>query len=104
MLRTMAHRTAAVWGTAALADRLGADATPALADAACTRVDPEVFFPDQDNPAAVAAARGVCLACPARTRCLELFGDLPHGIVAGLTAAERRNRRRPRALPARKAA
>jgi len=101
MLRTMAHRTAAAWGTAALADRLGADTTPALPDAACTQVDPEVFFPDQDDPAAVTLAREVCLACPVRARCLQLFGDLPHGIVGGLSAAERRGLRRPRARPAR---
>jgi len=100
MRRITAHRTAAVWGSSALVDRLGADTTPALPDAACTRVDPEVFFPDQDNPAAVAAARGVCLVCPVHAQCLEVFGDLPYGVVAGLTASERRARRHPHVPPA----
>jgi transcription factor WhiB len=104
--RITAHRTGAVWGTAALADRLGADTAPALPGAACTRpeIDPELFFPDEYHHASVTFARDVCLTCPVRTRCLEMFGDLPYGIVAGLTAAERRNRRHPRALPAGKAA
>ena len=99
MLQISAHRTGAVWGSAALADRLGADTTPSLPDAACTRTDPEAFFPDGDDTAAVTAARAVCLRCPVRARCLQLFGDLPHGIVGGLTAAERRARR-PAALQA----
>jgi hypothetical protein len=106
LMHLIAHRAGAVWGSAALADRLDADTAPALPGAACTRpgIDPELFFPDEQYSASVSQAREVCLTCPVRARCLELFGDLPYGIVGGLTASERRRLRRPHALPARGAA
>jgi hypothetical protein len=95
MRRITAHHAGAVWGSATLADRLGADTAPALPGAACARpgVDPELFFPDEYHSASVAEAREVCLSCPVRAQCLALFGELSYGIVAGLTASERRRAR-----------
>jgi WhiB family transcriptional regulator, redox-sensing transcriptional regulator len=75
---------------------LGRDTSPSRltavlevwAGALCAQVDPELFFPDKGQP--TREAKAVCAACPVRTACLTAFGDLPHGVVAGLSVAERR--------------
>jgi WhiB family redox-sensing transcriptional regulator len=75
---------------------LGRDTGPARvaavlevwAGAVCAQVDPELFFPEKGEP--TRAAKTVCAACPVRAACLTAFGDLPHGVVAGLSVAERR--------------
>jgi len=69
-----------------------------------TRGDP--WFPDQPTaPLAYATAREECLACPVRAQCLAMVLDVEtatwigHGMVAGLTPAERAElvlQRRPR--------
>ncbi|MDN5859342.1 MAG: WhiB family transcriptional regulator [Pseudonocardia sp.] len=58
-------------------------------------VDPELFFPVEEDVAAcadqVAAAKAVCGRCPVRRPCLDdALTRLPYGIAGGLTAAERR--------------
>lgn len=89
------HRIASDWGSASLADRINADvAGLALPGAACTQVDPEVFFPHEGDELGIDTARDVCSGCPVRARCFELFGNLPYGVVAGLTPSERRALRR----------
>jgi WhiB family redox-sensing transcriptional regulator len=70
------------------------DALAVWTDALCAQVDPELFFPELGEPAT--GAKAVCAACPARVRCLDVFGDLPHGVVGGLSAYERRARRAAR--------
>ncbi|MBC3191688.1 WhiB family transcriptional regulator [Pseudonocardia sp. C8] len=64
------------------------------ARAACTHVDPEIFFPTagrgphQDRQ--IARARAVCTRCPVREDCLRFARAwLPYGIAAGMTAGER---------------
>lgn len=60
--------------------------------ALCAQVDPEIFFPETGQPSR--PAREVCAACPVRTPCLEVFGDLvQYGVVGGLSVRERRARR-----------
>jgi WhiB family transcriptional regulator, redox-sensing transcriptional regulator len=64
--------------------------------AACTRVDPEIFYPVDDRPDALAVrtAKQVCAGCPVRKVCLAdvMAWEDPArrwGITAGLTPAER---------------
>ena len=67
--------------------------------AACRGMGPETFF--SDEPAAVAQAKAICLACPVRRGCLEVALVRPAlvGIWGALDEAERRElaRRRQRA-------
>jgi WhiB family redox-sensing transcriptional regulator len=64
-------------------------------DAACTDVDPELFFPDTGQVPQAAAAKAVCAGCAVRGPCLEtaLHGpqarDDHSGIFAGTTARQR---------------
>jgi hypothetical protein len=63
--------------------------------AACRKVDPELFFPVEETAAAcaqqVAAAKAVCARCPVRRQCLDdALTRQPYGIAGGLTANERR--------------
>jgi WhiB family redox-sensing transcriptional regulator len=64
-------------------------------DAACIKVDPEVFFPLDLTPGApgVAAAKEVCAGCPVRAECLAdvMAAEDPSrrwGISGGTTPAE----------------
>lgn len=64
--------------------------------AACTGMDPAAFFPAAGPTAAmaVAAAKRVCRSCPVRAACLaDVMAWEPssrrHGVVGGLSAAER---------------
>jgi WhiB family redox-sensing transcriptional regulator len=62
------------------------------AHTACTPDDTDLFYPDSaESPAAYAAAREICAACPVRTDCLEWAMELgdPHGMWGGLTGRER---------------
>lgn len=58
----------------------------------CTKVDdPEAFFPAPGDQAGSRAARAICATCPVQVECLTTFGPLvPHGVLAGLTAHDRR--------------
>lgn len=66
--------------------------------AACRGLDPATFHPDDEDVAAVEAARDVCAGCPVRQSCLEhaLAVREPDGIWGGLTARERRREQRRR--------
>jgi len=62
------------------------------ARAACNETTAELFF--SEEPAEMAQARQVCMACPVRQMCLEYFSIIENdGIAGGLTAAERRKAR-----------
>lgn len=65
---------------------------PDLPGAACATADPDVFYPGQNEPKKVAAARAVCAGCPVREACLSwsLEHHEIHGIWAGLAPHERR--------------
>ena len=69
------------------------DAREVWASALCAQVDPELFFPEKGGSAA--GAKAVCAACAVTELCLATFGPLvAEGVVGGLTAVERRARRR----------
>jgi WhiB family transcriptional regulator, redox-sensing transcriptional regulator len=91
--RAAARHAAAslIFGPAATSARLSA-LLEVWAGALCAQVDGDLFFPEKGQP--TRAAKAVCAACPVRTACLSAFGDLPHGVVAGLSVAERRTHRR----------
>ena len=61
------------------------------ASALCAQVDPELFFPENGHADSSRAAKAVCGRCPVPELCPDTF-DLvvPHGVVGGLTARERR--------------
>ena len=69
-------------------------------DARCRGVDPAVMYPDDEDVAAVARAKGLCGACPVQSQCLEhaLLRREKDGVWGGLTARERQRviRRRRR--------
>jgi WhiB family transcriptional regulator, redox-sensing transcriptional regulator len=67
--------------------------------AACRDEDPELFFPVGTSGAAladVAAAKGVCRACPVTAPCLEwaLESGQDAGVWGGASVDERRALRR----------
>jgi WhiB family redox-sensing transcriptional regulator len=69
-------------------------AAPDWTDAACTRVDAELFFPVGDNAAGRAQAmqaKQVCAGCPLIQTCLSwaLETRQDQGVWGGLTEAER---------------
>ena len=58
--------------------------------ASCRGLDPELFFPAEDEPAPVKA---ICEACPVRFSCLAFALDRGerYGIWGGLTPTERKS-------------
>ncbi|MGC5249567.1 WhiB family transcriptional regulator [Gordonia sp. DT219] len=60
-----------------------------MADALCTQIDGDLFFPEVETR--WAEARKVCAMCPVREQCLEwaLGQEFSHGIVGGTSARER---------------
>lgn len=63
-------------------------------DAACTTVDPDIFFPDTSNGwRPLHQARQVCASCPVQVMCVA---DAPpwdeYSIRGGMTANERRRK------------
>lgn len=60
--------------------------------AACTQVDPELFFPDaSEDWQPTRAAKRICAGCPVRETCLTQTPAWDrHSISGGLTATERR--------------
>ncbi|MEV4948896.1 WhiB family transcriptional regulator [Streptomyces sp. NPDC053755] len=70
------------------------------ASAACTNVDPDLFFPvGTGAPALIQAeeAKEVCRRCPVRRECLEWAMDDSRqvtGVWGGLTEDERRSLKR----------
>lgn len=70
-------------------------ASPNLPNAACVKVDPEIFFaedcqyPDKE---VVEQARNICLGCLDRVPCLMWgLGNEDFGMWGGLTANERKD-------------
>jgi len=81
----------------AVADRVLVGEIPA--NGACRRTSPlegrllqPVWYGDSDKPALVERARQICQACPALEACRRYAVDnlVEHGVLAGLTAAQRR--------------
>lgn len=66
------------------------------AEARCSEVDPEIFFPERGGSSK--AARSVCNGCSVRTQCLEyaLNNKEQFGIWGGTSERERRRLRRER--------
>jgi len=64
--------------------------------AACRGLDPEVFFPDEEE--AGDADNAICIRCPVRQPCLEwaLASREKQGVWGGLDEEERREIRRAR--------
>ena len=58
----------------------------------CRGVDPEVFFPVEDDEEAEAAAKAICDECMVREACLEhaITCREKLGVWGGLTERERR--------------
>ncbi len=78
-------------------------------------VDPEIFFPAQQNGPSLSRARAVCARCPVKRSCfldtMAAEGGKPatsrHGVFAGLTGRQRHGlyaQARERARNARKQA
>ena len=77
----------------------GAERTSWRDHAACSHVDPDLFFPVSTSGASmtdIEAARRVCQRCPVRAPCLRWALGLGQvsGIWGGTTEEERRARRR----------
>jgi len=66
--------------------------------AACTGIDPEIFFPDPDDDADAMPAKVVCGQCDVREACLEhaLAVREKDGVWGGATERERRRMIRQR--------
>ena len=63
----------------------------------CVGVDPDLFFPERGDNAAVAQAKAVCRGCSVRQACLEFSNSdpiEPLGVWGGKGAEERRLMRR----------
>jgi WhiB family redox-sensing transcriptional regulator len=58
----------------------------------CRGVDPEIFYPPEDDEEAAAPAKAICQACPVLEACLEhaLTRREKIGVWGGLTERERR--------------
>jgi WhiB family redox-sensing transcriptional regulator len=77
----------------------GAERTNWRDHAACSRLDPDLFFPVSTSGASlvdIEAAKRVCQRCPVTTPCLRWALDLGQvsGIWGGTTEEERRVLRR----------
>jgi WhiB family redox-sensing transcriptional regulator len=77
---------------------------PWINRAACTGIDPELFFPSRGESAD--PARAVCAGCPVRAECLDhaLANVEMFGVWGGTSERERRAIRRNRARAAREQA
>ncbi|MFJ4473297.1 WhiB family transcriptional regulator [Streptomyces sp. NPDC089424] len=72
-------------------------------DAACARIDPELFFPIGSHPQVLQEerqAKEVCRRCTVRLTCLDwaLVTGQAHGVWGGLTENERRQLGQPVAV------
>jgi WhiB family transcriptional regulator, redox-sensing transcriptional regulator len=77
----------------------GAERTNWRDHAACSYVDPDLFFPvstSGPSQADIEAAKSICQRCPVMAPCLRWALDLGHvsGIWGGTTEEERRALRR----------
>lgn len=66
--------------------------------AACSAVDPEIFFPEKGG--STANAKRVCFSCPVRAECLDdaLARNEAWGIWGGTSERERRRLKHQRAI------
>lgn len=70
--------------------------SPAWLESAACRApgaNPDAWFPDDDDTAAIEAAKAACRACPVRLLCLAralALGEVRHGVWGGLDRWERR--------------
>lgn len=66
-----------------------------LSDGACRDEDPEVFFPDRNNPS-WHKAKAICDKCPVRMQCLQwaIENNEQHGIWGGMVYRERLQHKR----------
>lgn len=77
-----------------------------MSRSACTRADPELFFPsatDRTGPSQTMAAKEVCARCQVRAECLAyaLATRQKYGVWGGTTEDERRTvTRRNHRIPA----
>ena len=77
-----------------------------MSRSACSRADPELFFPsgtDAAGPGQARKAKAVCAHCPVRAQCLAfaLATSQKHGVWGGTTEDERRTMtRRNHRIPA----
>jgi len=72
--------------------------SPAINDAPCQSVDPEIFFPDPTDLIKTREAKTLCGQCNpvAKNDCLTfaMANKIQYGIWGGLTQDERKNLRR----------
>lgn len=65
-------------------------ARPAFRErAACTEIDPELFFPEPGHRDQGHAARRICASCPAMQECRESARLDDYGIWGGLSEQDR---------------
>ena len=60
--------------------------------AACSGMDPDLFFPERGDVIGVARAKAVCASCPVTAECLQyaLEAKEKQGVWGGLSGQERR--------------
>ena len=60
--------------------------------AACTGIDPDIFYPASEDDLDAVEAKAICAVCPVATACLEhaLAAREREGIWGGTTERERR--------------
>lgn len=60
--------------------------------ARCQGVDPQIFYPSEEDEAGADEARAICALCPVADSCLEfaISARETEGVWGGLTARERR--------------
>ena len=58
----------------------------------CRGLDPEIFYPPEDDEVAAEPAKAICAVCPVRETCLEyaLTRREKIGVWGGMTERERR--------------
>lgn len=61
--------------------------------AACTGLDPAIFYPEDDDKDGRDQALAICHGCPIEAECLEARLGEKWGIVGGTTANERKRMR-----------
>lgn len=64
-----------------------------MSRAACLGMDPELFYPEQDDFEGRDAALAVCHSCPIEAQCLAENLTSKWGVVGGTTADERKRMR-----------
>jgi len=64
-----------------------------MKDAACKGMDPDIFFPERGDSAAVRLIKATCSECPVKQQCAD-YGDRERfGFWGGMGTIARRRRR-----------